>query len=366
MASVGYAKGVVPLNEAKRFLKDCLMAVDTSQETAEQLAEVLVAADYRGHYSHGLNRLEIYLNDIKGKVCNQNARPKILKETPATAWVDGQNGLGPVVGNFCIDLAIQKAKKCGVGWVAAKNSNHYGIAGWYSKKAADCGLIGMSFTNTSPFLCPTRAKEAALGTNPISVAAPGKAGDSFVLDMATTAVAVGKIEMQHRKGESIPEGWAADENGRLTTDAAVAQAARRLMPVGGAELTSGYKGYGLCQLVEVFCGVLAGAQYGPHIRKWGATDRPANLGQCFVAVDPACFAPGFHDRVSDLNDRLRNLEPAEEGKPVLVAGDPERIRMKLVDSEGGIRYHVNQIKAANEIAQNLNVTPLKLEKSLTG
>lgn len=152
--------------------------------------------------------------------------------------------------------------------------------------------------------------------------------------------------MQHRKGESIPEGWAADENGRLTTDAAVAQAARRLMPVGGAELTSGYKGYGLCQLVEVFCGVLAGAQYGPHIRKWGATDRPANLGQCFVAVDPACFAPGFHDRVSDLNDRLRNLEPAEEGKPVLVAGDPERIRMKLVDSEGGIRYHVNQIKAA--------------------
>ena len=118
------------------------------------------------------------------------------------------------------------------------------------------------------------------------------------------------------------------------------------MPLGGSELTSGYKGYGLCQMVEVFCGILAGANYGPKIRKWGDTNSLANLGQCFVAINPESFAPGFKDRVSDLNNILRNLSPADSKKPVLVAGDPEKFRMKLVDKEGGIRYHVNQIKAA--------------------
>lgn len=118
------------------------------------------------------------------------------------------------------------------------------------------------------------------------------------------------------------------------------------MPLGGSELNSGYKGYGLCHMVELFCGVLGGANFGSNIRKWGATDCAANLGQCFVAINPECFAPGFKDRVSQLNDMLRSLEPFDNTKPVLVAGDPEKIQMKLVDKEGGIRYHINQIKAA--------------------
>lgn len=205
--------------EAKRFIVDCFLASSTKLENAQAMADLLVEADYRGHFSHGMNRLEMYINDLHKNACNGNIEPVITKESPATALVDGGNGLGVVVGNYCMDLAIRKAKTVGVGWVVANRSNHYGIAGWYSMRAAKEGLVGISMTNTSPLMSPTRSKEAALGTNPLSVAAPAENGDSFVLDMATTAVAVGKIEMQRRKGEPLPYGWAQDPKGNVTEDA---------------------------------------------------------------------------------------------------------------------------------------------------
>lgn len=201
----------------------------------------------------------------------------------------------------------------------------------------------MSFTNTSPFLTPTRSKTPTLGTNPISVAAKGEGKDEFVLDMATTAVAVGKIEVQRRKGEPIPRGWALDQQGQVTTDASEAMKSSSCCPLGGEEINSGYKGYGLAMMVELFCGIMAGAKYGPNVRKWMTATVPANLGQCFVAVDPSCFAPGFEERLSDLMKSLRNLEPVDPAKPVLVAGDPETAHVKEVEEMGGIQYHINQI-----------------------
>ena len=192
-------------------------------------------------------------------------------------------------------------------------SNHFGIAGWYTRTALEHGLLGMSFTNTSPLMSPTRATEAALGTNPLSLAAPANNGDSFVLDMATTAVAVGKIEVQRKKGEPIPEGWAQGPDGKITTDPDIGFNTRCLMPLGGAEVTSGYKGYGLGLLVETFCGILSGAMFGPNVRKWMEdTDRPADLGHAFVAIDPNCFAPGFEDRMSSMIDHLRGMEPVSQ------------------------------------------------------
>ncbi|GFG29274.1 hypothetical protein Cfor_07951 [Coptotermes formosanus] len=301
---------VVPVEELTRFIKEAMVAVGTVQEHAEQMADVLVAADCRGHYSHGLNRLEMYVTDVESKTTDANAKPVVLKESPATAWVDGNNGLGPVVGSFCMQLAITKAKSVGVGWVAAKRSNHYGIAGWYARTALEHGLLGMSFTNTSPLMGPTRATKAALGTNPLSLAAPGKSGDSFVLDMATTAVAVGKIEVQRRKGEPITEGWAQDAQGQSTTDADLAFKTKCLMPLGGPEITSGYKGYGLGLLVETFCGILSGK--------------------------------------------------ADPFKPVMVPGDPERNHMKLVDEEGGVPYHENQLKASEGTPDRLLPRPCKI------
>lgn len=350
---------IIPLKDAKRFIIQCMEAVGTPKAHAEALGDVLVEADYRGHYSHGMNRLEMYINDVRSNTCDGKAQPKILKETAATAWVDGRNGLGAVVGNFCMSLAIKKAKESGVGWVCAKGSNHYGIAGMYSLQAIEEGLLGMSFTNTSPFLSPTRSKEAALGTNPITLGAPAINGDSFVLDMATTAVAVGKVEMQRRKNQPIPEGWAQDIEGKPTTDAEEAIDTGCLMPLGGSEINSGYKGFGLALLVEIFCGILSGSQYGPHIRRWGNTTEPANLGQCFIALDPQCFAPGFEGRLDDLLNYIRQMTPVDPSKPVLVAGDPERLHMKAVDETGGVKYVPNQMETCARLSEELNVPPLK-------
>lgn len=288
---------------------DCFVAANTPLAHAQAMADLLVEADYRGHFSHGMNRLEMYINDLCKNSTAGDAVPEILKENAATAWVDGKNGLGAVVGNFCMDLAIKKAKEVGVGWVCAKRSNHYGIAGWYSLRAINAGMIGMSMTNTSPLMSPTRSTGAALGTNPITVGAPANNGDSFVLDMATTAVAVGKIEIQRRKNEPLPSGWAQDPNGNPTTDANVGFETGCLMPLGGSELTSGYKGYGLGAMVELFCGVSAGANFSTKVRKWThmGADSEADLGQCFVAIDPESFAPGFSDRLSEMNQILRGM-----------------------------------------------------------
>lgn len=219
----------------------------------------------------------------------------------------------------------------------------------------------MSATNTSPLMCPTRAMEAGLGTNPISFAAPAEKDDSFVLDMATTAVAVGKIEIQRRKGVDIPLGWANDTKGQLTTDASVAFESGCLAPLGGGEITSGFKGFGLGAMVEVLCGVLAGANFSTKVRKWthSGSDSEADLGQFFMAIDPKCFAPGFSGRLSEMNEILRNLTPVDPKNPVLIAGDPERNHMKQVDGAGGVKYTDNQIKTCNELSKRLGIAEIK-------
>ncbi|KAG5890481.1 hypothetical protein JTB14_013423 [Gonioctena quinquepunctata] len=238
------------------------------------------------------------------------------------------------------------------------HSNHFGIAAIYSVQAIERGLLGMSFTNTSPLMVPTGAKKAALGSNPLSLGAPGLNGDSFVLDMATTAVAVGQIELQVRKGEPIPKGWALNEEGQVETDAGIAYKARKLMPLGGQEVHSTYKGFGLGMLVEIFCGMLAGSSYGPNVRSWNASSEIANLGQAFMAINPKVFAPCFEKRMSDLMDTIRNMEPVDPNKPVLVAGDHERIHMKKVDKEGGLKYVRNQHETNSKLAKKLNVKPM--------
>lgn len=350
---------LVAVAEAKRFIVDCLAAVDSPKDHAQAQADLLVEADYRGHFSHGMNRLEMYVNDLRCDLTDGHAVPKILKENGATAWVDGCNGLGAVVGNFSMQLAIEKAKTNGIGIVTAKGSNHYGIASWYGLQAVKEGLIGISMTNTSPLLSPTRSRSAALGTNPITVCAPGKNGDDFLFDMATTTVALGKIEIQRRKKAPIPLGWAQGPDGKETTDAEVAYDATCLMPLGGSELNSGYKGYGLAATVELFCGILSNANFATKVRKWNGDPRIANLGQCFIAIDPECFAPDFTDRLSELHHILRCLDRVDESKPVLIPGDPERAHMAKVDEMGGVGYLENQIITCNTLSNELKVKQIQ-------
>lgn len=260
-----------------------------------------------------------------------------------------------------MELAIEKARAFGIGMVSARGSNHYGICGYYALMAMEHDMIGFSCTNTSPLMAPTRSRQSALGTNPIGLGMPASNGDEFVLDMATTAVALGKIELANRKGESIPEGWAMDKDGNLTTEPAKALESYVLMPLGGAEKHSGYKGYGLGTMVEVLCGILSGSNYGPNIRTWKAGDRIANLGQCFMAINPEVFAAGSKDRLAHLLQQLRDL-PRVGDENVMVAGDPERKAMDKVDKDGGIQYHPNQIKNSADFAKEMSVEPMKLVK----
>ena len=201
----------------------------------------------------------------------------------------------------------------------------------------------MAFTNASPLVTPTRGKEKFFGTNPISLAAPGQGGDNFVLDMATSVVALGKVEIASRKEQPIPQGWAIDKDGNNITDPNQYNA---LLPLGGEESSSGYKGYGLAAMVEIFTAVLSGATIAPNVRHWSSNSAIANLGHCFVAINPDVFAPNFSGRMQGLMDDLRSQEPAEQGQNVLVAGDPEAAHMKKCDQQGGIEYHANQIKMA--------------------
>ncbi|XP_076461628.1 putative oxidoreductase YjmC [Babylonia areolata] len=344
------------------FLVRAFQTAGAIQSHARALADVVVAADYRGHFSHGLRRLNYYMQDLlKANVSTSATQePEVVKETAATALVDGHNLLGPVVGNFAMDLAIRKAKDVGIGWVSVRGTNHFGIAGWYSMRAQKEGLVGMAFTNTSPMLVPTRSRQQTLGTNPLSLAAPANKGDSMVLDMATTVVAFGKVHVRKSQNQTLPMGWGVDGTGKPSTDPDKVMAVDGgLMPLGGPEETSGYKGYGLALLVEVLCGILSGANYGPHIRHWQRHKGAADLGQCFVAIDPEAFAPGFTDRMSDLLDHCRGLEPAEGEREVLVPGDPERQHMAMCDSRGGIPYQPQQILSADDIAKKYGVEPLK-------
>jgi LDH2 family malate/lactate/ureidoglycolate dehydrogenase len=288
----------------------------------------------------------------------------VVKETYATALVDGRNGIGPVVGEFSMDLAIAKAKEAGCAWVTATRSNHYGIAAHYTLRAVEEGLIGISATNTSPLVVPTRAQQCVLGTNPISFAAPSKK-DSFVLDMATSTAAIGKVEVQARKELPIPGGWGVDSTGNETRDPHRVLDGGGLMPLGGMEATAGYKGYGLAMMVELMCGTLGGGMYAHHIRKWTSTEhRPADLGQSFIAVDPEAFAPDFQTRLDTFIEEMRQLEPQSQcGEPVLVAGDPERAHMQKVKEDGGILYHSNVLQAMETLAEWLNVA--KLDTSTT-
>ncbi|GAA53169.1 malate dehydrogenase [Clonorchis sinensis] len=223
----------------------------------------------------------------------------------------------------------------------------------------------MAFTNTSPLVYPTRSKQRAMGTNPLTLAAPSsKPGDEFVLDMATSAVALGKIEMCRRRGIPIPHGWGADKDGQSTTDPAAAAGEGALFPLGGEEHNSGYKGFGLGMMVEIFCGIMAGGAYGANIRRWMTTDRPANLGQAFVAIDPNAFASGFGDRLSDYMNSMRNLSRVDKDLPVVIPGDPERAHIEECKKIGGIRYPPVLIDSMNQLADRLHVQRMPVLKEL--
>uniref|UniRef100_A0AC35FWS7 Malate dehydrogenase n=1 Tax=Panagrolaimus sp. PS1159 TaxID=55785 RepID=A0AC35FWS7_9BILA len=339
------------------FIVKSIVKAGAEKFQGESVARMLIYADSRGHFSHGINRLSLYIHDLQTNTCNRNGKPKILKQKGSTALIDGDNALGSVVGEFAIDLAISLAKEHGVGWVTANNSNHFGAAGRYGHLAADAGLIGFAMTNTSPLVFPTRSSQKALGTNPLACVAPAENGDHFALDMAISTVSLGKVEVANRKEkEEVPHGWGANSKGIEEQNPKIILDKGGLLPLGGIEVRGGYKGSGLGMMVDILCGVMSGAHFGKNVRAWAQVGHDkADLGQCYIAVDPKCFADGFTNNLKQFLDQMRSLEPTDPKVPVRVPGDFSKSHGALIQHSGGLVYHKSQIEQLEKLAKEVDI-----------
>jgi LDH2 family malate/lactate/ureidoglycolate dehydrogenase len=309
----------------------------TPADAAGDVATLLVASDRRGIASHGTARLPQYVALVEAGVLDPAARPAVVRRRPAIALIDARNGWGHHASRFATDLAIDGARTAGTFTAVVRRSNHYGIAGWYAMRAAAAGMIGISLTNSSPLVAPTRARVPMLGTNPIAVAAPAGRHGTLCLDMATSTIPRGRIEVAARRGETLQAGWAIDREGRpaLTPEAALEGS---LQPLGGAEATGGYKGYGLSLIVDLLTGILAGARFGAEIVPLFSThDGEADLGQAFIVIDPAAIdEPGaFESRMEHALDLLV-AAPTVADAPgrVLVPGEPEAEAERRAEAVG--------------------------------
>jgi LDH2 family malate/lactate/ureidoglycolate dehydrogenase len=308
------------------------LSVPTAE--AEIIAEVLLAANLRGIDSHGVARLRRYVKGLQDGVMLARPEEKVISETATTALIDAGAGLGQPVSYRAMNMAIEKASKHGTGFTTVRNSNHYGIAGYYAMMALEHDMIGLSMTNAAVLVVPTFGRDAMLGTNPIAVAAPADQERPFVLDMATSTVPRGKLEVYNRQETPLPDGWATDETGTPTTDAArvldnlLARRGGGLLPLGGAgELLSGHKGYGLALLVDVLCGVLPGAGYADNIYPKTPEGKPlpANVGHFFGAIKVGAFRPldEFKATMDDIIRRLKATPKAQGADRIYIHGEKE-------------------------------------------
>ena len=324
----------------RSFCEEILAKLGVPKAEAQIVTDVLVVADLRGIDSHGVARLGRYVSGLKEGYMKPTDQSRVIRETKATALLDGGQSLGQVVGKRGMDLAIRKAKDTAVGVVAVRNSNHYGIAGYYAMMALPHNLIGVSMTNAAPLVVPTFGRTSILGTNPISLAAPAMKEHAFVLDMATATVPRGKVEVYNRAGKPIPHGWAVDETGRSSTDPArvLNALAKRLggglLPLGGeGEDLGGHKGYGLALMVDVLCGVLSGAATGLQVY---ADEKRPDVGHFFLALDPTAFRPldEFRRDMDRLTRELKDSPKAQGQERIYVHGEKSYARMDRFRKEG--------------------------------
>jgi LDH2 family malate/lactate/ureidoglycolate dehydrogenase len=305
---------------------------------AATAADVLVSANVRGVDTHGIVRLPIYTRRLLSGAENPRPAIRVEREGPATALVDGDNGLGLVVAAWSMREAIRRATEQGAAVVTVRHSNHLGAAGYYAQMASKAGMIGISATNSAPAMAPWGGITTFLGTNPLAFAAPGGIEGGLVLDMATSQVAWGKVMLAARAGKSIPLSWATDQTGTPTDDPAVALKGM-MLPLGG------YKGYGLAMLVEVLCAMLSGANFGPGVAK--EIDQPyrsQQLGHCLIAVDVRRFMPleQFQASMQQLVEQIHASELAPGSDRIRVPGEIE-LETAAIRSRDGVPLPDNVI-----------------------
>ncbi len=338
------------------FTQQVFTLMGCSDSDAFKATEVLLSADLRGIDSHGVARLSGYIRLWQSQRINTQPNIRIIHETPSTAVIDGDAGLGLVVAPFAMQVAIDKAKAVGTGWVSVQNSNHFGIAGYHAMMALQEEMIGIAMTNASALVAPTFSTEKMLGTNPIAVAIPAGEQPPFVADFATTTAANGKLEILQRKNEDTPTGWVQDEHGNASTDANILKKKGALLPLGSDREHGSHKGYALGSIVDIFSAVLSGASYGPWAPPFPAyIPMPENmpgkgLGHFFGALRIDAFRPAsdFKHHMDQWISRFRNATPAEGYEKVLIPGDPER-EMEIHRRQMGIPLVDAVVKDLEEI-----------------
>jgi L-2-hydroxycarboxylate dehydrogenase (NAD+) len=338
----------------RAFTRDVFIHLGVPADDADTAAGVLVHADLLGIDSHGVARLAGhpgYVPGLRKGIIRAAARPRVIKETAATALLDGDAGLGGVVSTRAMELAIAKATESGVGIVTVTNSHHLGICCHYSMLALPHDMIGVAMTNAAPQAVPTYGKHALLGTNPMSIAVPAGDERPFILDMATSVVAAGKVEIAQRTGKPIPDGWLVDANGVPTTDPSALWTGGALLPLGSVPDLSSHKGYGLAVVVDILCGVLSGAGFSSILDQtsWAA-------GHFFLALQIEAFRPlsPFRAMMDEMIRVLRTAEPAPGYQRVYVHGekelDAERDRL-----QNGIPLHPVVADSLRDLAAELAV-----------
>ena len=326
------------LDVLTNFCHDAFQKFGFSRQESEIITDVLITSDMYGIESHGMQRLSRYHKGIQKGLIHVDAKPEIVFETPVSAVIDGHDGMGQLIGYYAMQTAISKAKKTGMAVVSGRNSNHYGIAGYYAKMAANEGLIGFSCTNSEAIMVPTNARKAMLGSNPIAVAMPADPY-MFFFDASTTVVTRGKLEMYRKAEHELPAGWAVDHTGHATGNAElvleniVSRAGGGILPLGGSEEKSGsHKGYGYGMLCELFSSIFSMGLTSNH------TNTQEKGGTChgFMVIDPACFGDpqAIIDHLSTFLQELREAPKAKGRDRIYTHGEKEALAIERVKEEG--------------------------------
>lgn len=344
---------VFPYDKIFQFTRSVFEKIGCSESHAMTATKALLSADLRGIDSHGVARLSGYVRLWEVKRVNANPNIKIIHETPSTAVVDGDSGLGLVVAPFAMQLAIEKAKQCGTGWVSVQHSNHFGIAAHHAMMALEHDMMGIAMTNASPLVAPTFSIDKMLGTNPICVAAPAGKEPAFVADLATTTAANGKLEILQRKNTDTPDGWVQDKDGLPTNDANILKKGGALLPLGGDREHGSHKGYALGAIVDIFSALLSGANYAPWVPPFPAyVPMPAQqpgkgIGHFLGAMRVDAFRPAdeFKNAMDHWIQGFRNAKTVPGQDKVLVPGDPER--------EYELKRRIDGLPLLNQVVEDL-------------
>lgn len=353
---------MVPYKTLYHFTQSVFENIGLKSEEAKQAADILMKAELRNISTHGLMRLPEYINLWKAKRITVNPNYRIVHQTLSTALVDGGKGLGLITAPKAMRLAMEKAKQAGTGWVAVRNSYHYGIAGYYAMMALSQDMIGISMTNANPLVAPTFGLHGMLGTNPIAMAIPTSKQPPFVADFATAGIARGKLDVLEENGKKAPAGLLQDKNGKTTTNPGILKEKGALLTLGGKPVTGGHKGFCLSAMVDILSAVLPGANFGPTVipTLGYVKDRTDNedkgIGHFFGAIRIDAFqtADEFKSYMDEWIETFRKAETTPGKKKVVIPGDPERIAER-VNLEKGINLSTQTLNKLKQISLELDV-----------